>query len=502
MRALHTALLLLSIWITTSTVAQNRYSLNHPSGQVDRTVPLDLGGGQSCYASMINYTSGDSSHVELLWTTANQQVTNARSHRLNTLMSYMLDAARMNDGFLVCGSSDAAPPFLLKTDPNGDVQWHIGFPGLSFSQDRLASVIAEGGTFRAYSAPLSIANGFHRIAGDSAGGMITGVTVSVPATTGFTAFGATAVNGGDIVFGHGVVGADPDNRRMFVTKMDSSGAQWLKLFDMDGASGYNEYVRDTEALADGGTLVVGHAADGGVGANGFVMKLDPAGGLLWCRKYMDASGALALTGAMELPGGDLLVAGLKDLVTPLVVLRLSPSGSIIAQEQLPIGFPQPEDFFRNDQGGLALMEKDMLMELDATGSGCGFVGNTSIADAVHVPSITDVAVTNSTFVPGTITLLHDDRPPVLSWIPECLSTGIAQPAEPVLTVQPNPSEGLVTIGAPGEVAWNEPIMLLDAMGKVVFGGRYGPGIDLSGLTPGVYTCSLWQRGIRVRMIRR
>ena len=46
---------------------------------------------------------------------------------------------------------------------------------------------------------------------------------------------------------------------------------------------------------------------------------------------MDTSGALALTGATELPGGDLLVAGLKDLVAPLVVLRLSPSGSIIAQ---------------------------------------------------------------------------------------------------------------------------------------------------------------------------
>ncbi|MBK6776042.1 MAG: T9SS type A sorting domain-containing protein [Flavobacteriales bacterium] len=501
MRSLQIALLSLVIWFTSTTVAQNRYSLDHPAGQVDRTVPLDLGGGQTCYASMINY-SGDSSHVELFWTTTDQLVTNARSHRLNTLMSYMHDAARMNGGFLVCGSSDAAPPFLLKTDPNGDVQWYIGFPGLSFSQDRLASVIAEGGTFRAYSAPLSIANGFHRIAGDSAGTTFSGVTVSVPATIEFTAFSATAVNGGDIVFGQGVVAANPNNRRMFVTKMDSLGAQWLKLFDMDGASGYNEYVRDTEALADGGTLVVGHAADGGVGANGFVMKLDAAGGLLWCRKYMDTSGALALTGAMELPGGDLLVAGWKDLFAPLVVLRLSPTGSIIAQEQLPIGFPQPEDFFRNDQGGLALMEKDMLMELDATGSGCGFVSKTSIADAVHVPLITDVAVTNSSFVPGTITLLHDDRPPVLSWIPECLSTGIAQPAVPVLTVQPNPSEGIVTIGAPGEVAWSEPIMLLDAMGKVVFGGRYGSGIDLSGLTPGVYTCSLWQRGIRVRMIRR
>lgn len=217
---------------------------------------------------------------------------------------------------------------------------------------------------------------------------------------------------------------------------------------------------------------------------------------------MDTSGALALTGATELPGGDLLVAGLKDLFAPLVVLRLSPSGSIIAQEQLSIGFPQPEDFFRNDQGGLALMEKDMLMELDATGSGCGFVSNTSVTDAVHVPSITDVAVTNSTLAPATITLLHDDRPPVLSWIPECLSTGIAQPAEPVLTVQPNPSEGSVRIGAPGQVASQEPFVIMDAMGNEVCSGSYGDGIDIGGLASGAYTCWLLDHGVRVRMIRR
>ncbi|MEO8066341.1 MAG: hypothetical protein ABI599_01485 [Flavobacteriales bacterium] len=485
--------------INTAAFAQNRYQLVHPTASVPRTVFLDLGGGNTLYASRVSYPSGDSSHLELYWTNMDQLVADARSYRLHTAEAFLQDIIRSGDDFLLYGADEGLAPFLMRVNAAGDVLWFGAFdPLLSGGFSSVLDTPTPDGAFRAYD--RGDTSGFHSITGDTSGTVFSGVRMDAADLSLITLTGAARLVTGDLVFGKASTNTGSDNHRMMLARTDSSGASWMKLFDMDPDSWMNEYARDMEVLSDGTVLLVGHASDGLAGGSGYIMKLDTLGSMQWCRKYSDAGGTLGLTGAIELNGGDLLIAGSADFAM-LILLRLDPNGNIIWQRKLPIGFHEPEDFHRNDIGGFVLMEHDTRIELDAAGNGCGFVTSTSVSSAPHVPDISTETVTNTAVVPVFTTHTVQMRLPILTWMNDCLSVGVEEAASAALIAYPVPTSGKVVIGPQDGVRPDAQVIVCEATGAEAFRGSYGMGLDLESMPAGVYLCSIPELGLHVRLVR-
>ncbi len=138
------------------------------------------------------------------------------------------------------------------------------------------------------------------------------------------------------------------------------------------------------------------------------------------------------------------------------------------------------------------------------GESCEFVDVATVTAQTHVPVVTGQPMTNSPFTATTQPMNTFVRMPDISWVQTCVVDALPEPGagEADLRAFPNPTDDLVLLGTPGQVRPDERVRVLDATGRHVFSGRYGAGIDLREMTPGVYTCLLVDRAIHLRVIRR
>lgn len=294
--------------------------------------------------------------------------------------------------------------------------------------------------------------------------------------------------------------ADDDQKAMLMS-MSDSGATWMRSYEIDT----NDIVLfsltvDLEPTADGNVVFVGSE-----NGNGFVMKVDQFGNLVWSTEMIFFNGGLWLTGAHELPSGDLLVAGYTYIFPDItgLAMRLTSLGGIIWQRRFEAsGQGLVGDFFSNDAGELKLITDQVIFDLDSTGSGCGFVDISEISANPINLVVTAVPFTNSAM---DLSFLPEDLPeryPVTHWTHSCDPNGIKDPyGSHALVAHPVPSPAYVLLGKPGEVAANERVIIRDITGAIMADLQYGTALDLREYAPGLYFCVLPRLGQHARIVK-
>lgn len=97
-----------------------------PSDPVDWQVPIDLGGGNTCYATQHRF-SNDPMRFELMWTDPDKMVTHATAYRVAPMGSvvYLMDAVHLTSGSVMTAFISGGPVWteVLAVDVAGAVLW-------------------------------------------------------------------------------------------------------------------------------------------------------------------------------------------------------------------------------------------------------------------------------------------------------------------------------------------------------------------------------------------
>lgn len=469
------------------------------NGYIRSHIPLDLGGGSTMHVCDRNF-GYDSSYVEMLVTDADQATLTSTSYRLATPLTFLDHAAKLDDGVLVCGSGYNYLPMVLKVSNAGVVNWCKGFSDLQNQQDQVVRIVPRGTDFTVYTYPGgTYSHHVYRIEGESTGSTFSGTDIS--AASNFRLYQATPTTDPTVQFvcGTGSNDADPGPLRMMLMRTDASGAQWMKLYDM-GVSGIQiQDLYDVIQLADGNVLCSGYFTVAGAGFQGAMIKVDPAGAVIWCKQYTDVSGGLFFNHVTELADGHLLVAGFNGSYQGLLI-KLDASGTpistgLFADDRL--------NTFQRINGQLSVHGGYTMLELDEAGNGCGLSAATNVTATAYTPVVTSITVGNSAFAPATIAMTTYTRTPVLQWSTSCTFSGLeeGQRGKDALRPYPVPTNGTVMLGEPGQLHASTRVRLLTLTGQVLREMPYGSGVDLEQEVAGAYIIEVPQAQQRVLVMK-
>lgn len=467
--------------------AQVLHNYSLPPGATRKFLPLDQGSGASVYVCDRAF-GYDSSRVELLWTDAEQTTLLSVSHRLVYPLTFLNDAVKLDDGFLIAGgdySSFGTLPFLLKIDLTGSVEWYGYFDNFgTFDQDQIVQVLSRGNAYTAYSYKGGTYDDhIYRVEGVPDGAAYTGQRITADAQFRMYTAMATADPLRHLVGGTGTPTATPGNIHAMLM-MNGGGTTWMKYYDLGGD--YIEDIYGITATSDGNYVACGHATLNS-SFFGVVLKVDPQGDVIWCRKLYDQSGGLQLSAVHELANGELLVCGTNgNYIGALAKLDAT-------------GFPVSARWFADDRLQRFAMNGSTLLvcgaynrvELDAGGEGCGFTDVNNLTDTTFTPSVISLSPTVTTTTPTTTSLTAQPRTPELAMAAGCIWSGVNENvAEGPISAYPVPTDRFVRLGGSSGLNARERIVLFDALGAVRYDGAYGDGVDLRALPPGVYVCTV------------
>ncbi|MCB0809537.1 MAG: hypothetical protein KDB96_09690 [Flavobacteriales bacterium] len=497
--------LALSLLVPALLPAQQNWRLD-PANTARSHTPLDQGNGDTWY--VVDRKFGfDSSYVELMQCDASLAVTNAKAYRLNTPLTFLNQAVQLDDGVLVSGGSTL--PFLMLLDDQGDVSWCDGTNNLGFSQTQLLGLFAEGNDFSVYSYPGgTYSDGVYRFDGNAANGFQTGLLVTTDPGTEFRLYtGAkTPTQQIHLMCGAGYTGSQTGEKQVVLTEVTPSGTTWMKYYDLGATAPQIEDPYTIVPLSDGNYLVVGALTTGINQLDGFVMKVDGAGTLQWSRRYAYPGSAVRLSGAIELPNGDLLVSGADQLFNGLLLL-LDAGGAVQwAREFLGTNPPAAHILGRirydafNDRYWIHGAEVQLGMT--SALANCSFQDVAGITDNPFTPVVTTIPTFNTSAPPDIFALNPQARTPTFSWQVICGPGGVEEGAgTEALKAYPDPTDGPLYLEGE-QVRTGMPVVVRDLMGREVLSTRYHGVLDLSGLSPGGYLVELPELQRRVRLVRR
>lgn len=471
--------------------------------------PVDLGGGNTLYACERSFNY-DSSYVELLWTDPFQAVTSSVSYRLQTPLTFLYDAEKLDDGFVFCGQTYDVFPFVLKTDATGAVQWYYWMDNLAFFQRQIVRILPRGSDFTVYSAQGGIlSTGVYRLEGNASGTTWSGNAIMAPGNIRMSVYETMAMTDPmeQLVAGTAYSTTDQQNLLAMVMWTTASGATWMKTYDIEPSSDtQSEEIRSLVATSDGNYVCAGYVTTGPSTYEGFILKIDALGGVIWCKRYSDSSGGLLLSAVTELPGGELLAAGV-DANYHCMVLNLDATGGLLqARRYLSPGGGSEltDDVFTNSIGELKLMTREKVINFSSGGASCDFVDVTTVAAASYTPTPVAHSMVNTPFTPTTQSMNTFERTPVLGWVQTCVISGVEEMTAtvPALHAFPDPSDGMVQFEPAGTFPRAERVVVRAISGAVVFDGPYNDGIDLQHATAGVYVIEIPRTQQRTRVMRR
>lgn len=490
--------LFLAFLMANSLAAQPLHNYSLSPGATRKFLPMDQGSGASVYVCDRAF-GYDSSRVELLWTDAEQTTLLSVSHRLVYPLTFLNDAVKLDDGFLVAGGnvSSSTLPFLLKFDQTGSVAWYEYFDNFgTFDQDQIVQVLSRGDAFTAYSYKGGTYDDhIYRVEGVPDGSVFTGERIGAPAQFRMYTALATADPLRQLVGGTGTPTSTPGNIHAMLMLHGGNGATWMKYYDLGGD--YIEDIYGLTATSDGNYVACGSATLNS-SFFGVVLKVDPQGDVIWCRKLYDQSGGLQLSAVHELASGELLVCGSNgNYIGALAKLDAN-------------GFPVSARWFADDRLQRFAMSGSTLLvcgaysrvELDAGGEGCGFTDVNNLTDTTFTPPVISLTPTVTATTPTTTSLTAHPRTPELSMAAGCVWSGANEIlAEEPLSAYPVPTDRFVRLGGFSGLNARERIVLRDALGAVRYDGPYGEGVDLQALPPGAYTCSMPRLGRTARVMK-
>lgn len=479
-----------------------------PSAPVVWQVPIDLGGGQTCYATQHIYDN-DSMRFELMWTDADKLVTHAVAYRLEPIGSVvnLMDAARLTDGLVMTAFMSGGPVWteVLAVDEQGAVLWGRTLTNVFRQVQTAGLVIARGNLFTLYGQGSgSNYHGFARVEADISGTSWTGSHMQPPDSVQYTLYSAfpTSAPGVHMAYGSGIHWNDMPNWKTVIMQTTDTGAVWMKMYTMPPEHAVPNDPYDMRPTSDGNFICSGgYRENNWLDNRGYLMKLDPAGEVLWCRTYADTSGYFTLNSVIELPGGDLLTAG-QAYGNGCVLLRIAPGGDLIWQKRIDL--PAAEwntlgKFTVNTLGELTLAIRNRLIGLSAEGETCDLVDYNGVTDSLFTPTVSSVNLTNVPFTPTMDTLTASPRTPGLSWQQACVFDAIPENTVGELMVHPNPADDMIFLEG---LQPKERVVLFASDGSQVFDGPCSGSLRLEGYSSGAYLVYLPRTGQRTLLLKR
>lgn len=494
---------------TAAAQIQMNYQLDPPSS-TGALAPLDLGGGTTLYMCERKF-GWDSTHVSLLTTAADHTLIDASAFRGNSPITFLFDAVPLSAGYALCGSQTSAGltyAFITRLTGGGTVvDWSRsidGIGGAGFFQDQVAAIVPSGTSFTAYTKRSGIlAAGSYRIFGDEGGATWNGQAMTAPAGVLYNVYGAIPTGVDEhTVFGAGALAASSQDRCLMVMRTALTGATWMNFYDMlPSTNAQSEETFSLIPTSDGNYLLTAYFTTGATTFEGALLKLAPDGGLIWCRRYADASGGLTVNAVVELPGGGLLAAG-TDAAYQIMLLDLLADGSLSNARRYQAPTPAADliqGFFTNGMGELKLIAADKVINFTSGGGSCDFYDVTTVTSTPHSPVVTTHLMGNAPFIPSTTVLNAPSRSNDLSWTSTCVLSSMQEQAGTVGPwAHPVPADDLVQVAV---LTPHDRIVVYDMAGTVRFDGAYGDGLDVRRWPAGVYVIEVPRSGWRLKVIR-
>ena len=364
------------------------------------------------------------------------------------------------------------------------------------SQRRFPKLFAEGDDFVAYSNTDGFFSDlFYRLEGDASGTAWSAMEIStnddVPQR--FYDGTATGTPGDHILVGSRVEGAEA---QVLLARIDGSGVQWMKQYDLGSAETQFEEATDAVTLSNGEFACVMTARETASTTAAFVMRFNGNGDSIWTTKLTDTGGLFA-EAITELADGSLLVAASSGFAPRLV--KLTAGGTLSTVTGCATCFGGIGSFKHTGNAGLVGTNGGMVFEITEEGLACDFTAIASVTAAPYSPVVTSIA---TTAVAATLTA---DDVPMLDRVPAnmlsdgCVLSGMPEQHDRTpLKAYPVPSAGLVRLT---DARSGEPFTLRALDGRLVAQGRYRDGVDLGALASGAYLLELTTTGARVRLVR-
>lgn len=512
----HLATLWLAIALSSAAIAQIQTSYRlEPASSTRVMIPLDVGGGSTLQMCERKF-GWDSTHVSLLITAPDHSLIDASAFRGHSPITFLFDADALGTGYALCGSQTSAGltyAFITHLTAAGTPDWSRsidGIGGVGFFQDQVACLIPSGTSFMAYTKRSGLmANGSFRISGNETGTFSGGQALTAPPGIVYGIYGGI----GNLVdehflFGIGALETSTNNQQAMLMQATLAGGAWMRFYELEMATTGSSQAEAPSLLLpanDGGFWFAGHFNTNAGTYEGWLLKLDGSGVVVWGKRYADSSGGLTIDALTELPGNRLLVAG-TDAYYQIMLLELQDAdGALLSARryQSPVVAADfIQGFHVSTLGDLRLLAADKDLGISSEGASCDFVTVNSVSAAVLNPVTLTVPMSNAPFTPTTTALTTPDRSNDLSWTPTCLlSTMPEQQATQRVSAYPVPAAGFVRLIAPEGMGHSERIILRDIMGAVRFDGPYGDGVDLRSSPAGSYICEIPGLRYRVKLLR-
>lgn len=480
---------------------------------------LDRGGGRTLFV-FEHYAWPDSSTTELVWTDGEQAIEQAIAFKLPGNSFYMQDLVAVNDGYLLTGGF-VSPPHATLVAEDGTVVWTTrllnDLPVLEDQYGMQAVARPIGSSLYVYSTDFST-NAIARVDLDASGTPTTGVTSLIPAIVPHRMYGAVPTENpaNDLVFGGSAFDpSDFSEVNVMIAEFGSDGSHWMKYYDIEPFAGAQQFEEmwAMHPLNDGNYICGGSATEAPMGTwHGFLMKVDPEGGVIWARMIEDVvNHRYAVRDVAELPGGGFVVVGdIMDSadVSVAMVSMHSTTGEVLWSSRYTGSYPLSALFFTgipDETAGMRLLGFGQFVMVDQLGNGCDFEPSMTLVSSVIQPAVIIVPRTNTPFIPVCEPQMAEARPPQVTITQECLhsSTSVEEdvPMER-LRAYPVPTDGLLWLGRPGDVDAKTMVTVRDAMGAVMMRRSYGQGLDLHTLSSGAYTLEIMGGPQRMLVIRR
>jgi hypothetical protein len=243
--------------------------------------------------------------------------------------------ATEDQGYLLAGSTSGGTQggtngFLVKTDAFGERLWSASIGGSASDGLSVLKVLAPGVYLAGGTTSSSTQTGtsdISLVSLDEAGELLWSKALGASGEDQMRDVAVCANNDLAVLALTRSFGASYD---VAITRLTAAGDLiWSKAY---GTEMYDAPLRLVES-ADGSLYVWGHQdGDNTQNYDAFLMKVDPAGNLLWSKRYQLSMNELAWD-MLLLPDGDLLVsgdtnsegAGLNDIY----VMRLTPEGEVV-----------------------------------------------------------------------------------------------------------------------------------------------------------------------------
>ena len=458
----------------------------------------DMGSSQGHLLVSEHRFGFDSSWVDLIRLNPNGSLTPLTANCFADPLWFLFDATDGDGGIVVSGAlTSSNVPQLVRYANDGSITWTKSFAGMQFSQTRFAVLLNQGFSITGYTSADSFGgNGLYRVSCNAETGFATQIRqVTTVENLQFRFDCGAATSFTDVLGGSGVLPGSDDHTAL-LGAFNSTGALWMKQYQLGSAEPQNEEVVGTALNNSGYGCAMNSVGPDGLSRGHFVL-MDLAGVPQTGVLLTDAAG-VRLTTVHAHPSGTFLVAG--SIGTSSLLLKFGLSFELLWAKRCSSCLNAPIDsFYDSPTSGTFGLGPGQLHKVLFNNEVCGYEPISTITATSYLPPFTDITPVNTAapqVTEATIALLP--RPAAANASVICGEVGFGEnPASvsPVVSPSPFTNELFIT----GGVLPSDHVIVRDAQGRAVHVCTYSDGMQLGHLNSGLYLIELGR--LRLKAIK-